>query len=155
MILDQPIAASAAAQPALPIAQRDRLRQALSASSSSAGTASTQWCDHETGETSSAVTAQSENPARSSPRRAAAAATHRPASPVSAAAASHSGSTPAVCSTRASAPRRLWFAAFSTRPTRIGSAKVPPQNAAESAGARANPAATVPQHVRAQTAAAR
>ena len=78
-----------------------------------------------------------------------------PASPTTTAAASQSGSTFVVCSTRASAPRRLWLAAFSILPTRIGLAKVPAQNVTESDGAAANPAATVTPNAAAQTAAAR
>jgi hypothetical protein len=137
-----------------PPAPANRLTTATTPSSS-AGTASTQWCDHEIGDTSRLVTAHSANPRASSPARPARTASARPATPVTAATGSHTGPTDSVCSTRASAPSRLWLATFWIRPTCPGSKKLVPQYRAASPGTRTNASATVPANTAAAVAAAR
>ena len=137
-----------------PSAPANPLTTATTASSS-AGTASTQWCDHEIGDTSRLVTAHSVNPRASSPARPARAASARPATPVTAVIGSHTGPTDSVCSTRASAPSRLWLATFWIRPTCPGSKKLVSQYCAASPGTRANACATVPANTAAAVAAAR
>jgi hypothetical protein len=67
----------------------DRRRQATTARSASSGTAHTQWCSQDIGETSRPVTAQQAAPPSRWPRWWAQAAMAIPASPVSSSAASH------------------------------------------------------------------
>ena len=69
--------------------QGDRRRQAVAARASSSGTAHTQWCRQETGETRRPVIPPQAAPAILWPRWWAQAATAIPAAPVANAAASH------------------------------------------------------------------
>jgi hypothetical protein len=133
----------------------DSRRTTATTASSSAGTASTQWCDHEIGDTSRLVTAHSANPRASSPARPARAASATPATPATAATGSHTGSADSVCSTRASAPSRLWLATFWIRPTCPGLKKLVSQYCAASPGTRTKASATVPANTAAAVAAAR
>ena len=83
----------------------ERCRQAVVISHTSTGTAQTQWCVQDIGETSRPVTAQQPNPAIRYPRRCAQTATVRPARPTANTATSHhwrGGS--AVPASRATAP---------------------------------------------------
>jgi hypothetical protein len=74
---------------------------------------------------------------------------------MTAAAGSHTGPTESVCSTRASAPSRLWLATFWIRPTCAGSRKLRSQYWAASPGTSAKAAATVAAKAAAAVAAAR
>ena len=112
-----------AASPATAVRLGHR-RAAATTATSSAGPASTQWCDQEMGETSRLVTAHSANACAAWPARPARAASAIPAPPTAAAAGSHTGPTVSVPSTRASAPSRLWLATFWIRPTCAGSRKL-------------------------------
>ena len=146
-------ATAPAGKPAPPAAMSRRTT--ATTASSSAGTASTQWCDHEIGDTSRLVTAHNANPRASSPARPARAASAIPATPTAAATGSHTGPADSVCSTRASAPSRLWLATFWIRPTCPGLRKPMSQYCAASPGTRTNASATVPANTAAAVAAAR
>ncbi len=122
---------------------------------SNAGTASTQWWDHEIGETSRPVTAHSAKPYASLPARAAFAASTSPAPAATIAAASQIWSTPSVCRVRASAPSRLWLATFWIRPTRAGFKTLVRQYQMASPGTATKDAVTVTAKAPAAVAAAR
>jgi hypothetical protein len=132
-----------------------RCRTAAAVAMSSAGSASTQWWDHEIGETSSPVTAHSAKPYASCPARPAIAASTMPATATTTAIGSQAGLTSSVCSVRASAPSRLWLATFWIRPTRAGLSTVVCQYCAASPGTARKEAATVTANAPPAVAAAR
>ena len=101
------------------------------------------------------MTAHSANACAAWPARPARAASAIPATPTAAATGSHTDPTESVCSTRASAPSRLWLATFWIRPTCAGSRKLRFQYWAASPGTSAKATATVPAKAAAATAAAR
>ena len=143
-----------AASPATAVRLGHR-RAAVTTATNSAGTASTQWCDQEIGETSRLVTAHNANACAAWPARPARAASAMPAPPTIAAAGSHTDPTDSVPSTRARAPSRLWLATFWIRPTCAGSRKLRSQYRAASPGTSAKAIATVAAKVAAAVAAAR
>jgi len=135
----------------------DRRRQAAAPSHTRSGTAQTQWCVQEIGETSRPVTAQHSNPAIRYPRRCAQIATARPARPTADTATSHQtrGGSP-VPASRATAPDSDWSDGLAGSPIRFWSSNTrPSQNVRDGPGSPANPAATVTAKVPAATAAAR
>src|SRR5580692_4941606 len=123
--------------------------------SSSAGTASTQWCVHEIGEMSRPVTAQKQNPSASFPRRPATQARNSPVTATRQATSSHTAVTSAVCMVRASTPSRLSFSGSCTGLMCPGLANWPPQYQRDGPGSTANPTSTVTPNVTVAVAAAR
>jgi hypothetical protein len=119
----------------------------------SAGTTYTQWCDHDTGETSRAVPAHRQMP-RSSSRRAAATAAAMPSTATAPAATSQSAVEPGPAwVSRSTAPLIDWFTSRSGPSP--GRANRPPQYAIESRGSSTNPTVTVATNAVAATPAAR
>ena len=124
-------------------------------STSAAGTAQTQWCDHATGEASSIAIAPKQVPSARSPRRhhaAARSSTARASGPATTSQRSVGGAEP---SARVSAPWTDWLCASAGGPTRAGSSNPSVQYVAVP-GKAANPIATVPPKAsRARVAVAR
>ncbi|GAA0498477.1 hypothetical protein GCM10010361_75020 [Streptomyces olivaceiscleroticus] len=119
----------------------------------SIGTAHTQWCDQETGLTSSAVVAQTTAAQARCPRNRAVVASVSPAIAATAAAAGHHSPVSGVCSSRARTPRSDWFAVISTSPGRSEAKTISVQKRTESRGRARAERSTVPRKVRTATQA--
>ena len=101
----------AGSRPAATICTRPRVRSTTSSSTGSSTTTHTQWCDQDTGDTSSAVNATITTATASSPRRCASPASARPATLIDRAVSTHITVAPAVSpGLRSAKPCNDWFA---------------------------------------------